>query len=124
MILDFISINTTNILLTTVILNIFYLNNKRLYTILIIDIILNGVPFVTITILLLYYLNRFIFKYLNDSFINKFILSIIYYFLFNIILYSIFNYFNIYIINLSLKYLLLNVIIFYLGLKLNIKKYN
>jgi hypothetical protein len=124
MILDFLTLNTTGILLCTVLLNIFYLSNKKISYILIIDIILNGIPFITIIIILIYHLNKFIFKYFNNNFINKFIFIIIYYFLFNIILYSIFNSFSMYIIKKSLKYLIYNTIIYYLGLKYYEEKYN
>jgi len=124
MIIDFLSLNLSHILLCSVLLNIFYLNNKRLYCILVCDIIFNGIPFITIIILLLYYFNNFVFKYLNNRFLNRFILCILYYFIFNIILYSIFNYYSFYIIKLSLNYLIYNIIIFYLGLKYYDGKYN
>ena len=78
MILDFLSLNLTHILLYTVLINIFYLTDKKLYFILIWDLLINGFPFVTIIIILLYYLNNFFFKFLNNSFYAKFILIIIY----------------------------------------------
>ena len=94
MIIDFLSLNCFNVYLLSIILFLFCLNDKLLYYLLIIDLIINGIPFVTITITLLYLLNKNIFKYLNNNFINKYIFLIIYYFLFSIILYSIFNKFN------------------------------
>ena len=124
MILDFLSLNYIGIMLSSILLNIFYLNDKKVYLILIMDLIINGIPFITIIIILLYYLNNTIFKYLNKNFITKFILIIIYYFIFNIILYSIFNHFSFYIISLSFKNLFYNIIIFYLGLKYYDDKYN
>lgn len=124
MIIDFLAINLTNVLLFTVLLNIFYLNDNNIYLILIIDILLNGIPYVTIIILIIYYLNKTIFKIINNNFINKLILIIIYYFIFGIIIYSIFNKFSFYIIRLLIKNLLYNVIFYYLGLKYYENKYN
>ena len=124
MILDFLTLNITGILLSSVLLNIFYLNKKRIFIILGIDIILNGIPFVTIILILLSYLNNFIFKYFNFNFINMYICLIIYYFLFNIILYSIFNPFNTYILKLVINNLIYNLIIFYIGLKYLSLKYS
>ena len=88
----------------------------------IIDLIINGIPFVTITITLLYLLNKNIFKFLNNNFINKYIFLIIYYFLFSIILYSIFNKFNLYIIKFLINNLPYNLIYYYIGLKILNKK--
>ena len=124
MIVDFLVLNTVHILFCSVLVNIFYLNDKKIYLILIFDILINGVPFTTIIIILLYYLNDFIFKFINDSFLSKFILIIIYYFLFNIVLYSIFNKFNYYIIKNSLNSLIYNVMFYYFSLKYKIYKYN
>ena len=122
MILDFIILNTTNILLSSILINIFYLNDKKVYFYLILDIIINGIPYITIIIILLYYLNIFIMKFLNNCFINRYILLILYYFIFNIILYSIFNPFGIYIIKLLLSNLIYNLIIFYILLKYNLRE--
>lgn len=124
MIIDFITLNATNIMLCTILLNIFYLDNKKLYTILIIDILINGVPFITIFIVLLYFFNRFIFKYINANFITRYFLIIFYYFLFNIMLYSVFNRFNLYIINLLMDNLVYNALYYFVGLKYLDDKYN
>lgn len=124
MIIDFITYNYTNILLFTVLLNIFNLNNKRLYFILLIDILINGIPFITIILILLYFFNLKVFNYLNNNFLNKYLLLIIYYFIFGIIIYSIFNKFNLYIIKLLISNLLYNLLYFYIGLKYLENKYS
>lgn len=122
MIIDFLSLNCFNVYLLSIILFLFCLNDKLLYYLLILDLIINGIPFVTITITLLYLLNKNIFKYLNNNFINKYIFLIIYYFLFSIILYSIFNKFNLYIIKFLINNLPYNLIYYYIGLKILNKK--
>lgn len=122
MIIDFLSLNCFNVYLLSIILFLFCLNDKLLYYLLIIDLIINGIPFVTITITLLYLLNKNIFKYLNNNFINKYIFLIIYYFLFSIILYSIFSKFNLYIIKFLINNLPYNLIYYYIGLKILNKK--
>ena len=122
MIIDFLSLNCFNVYLLSIILFLFCLNDKLLYYLLIIDLIINGIPFVTIIITLLYLLNKNIFKYLNSNFINKYIFLIIYYFLFSIILYSIFNKFNLYIIKFLINNLPYNLIYYYIGLKILNKK--
>lgn len=122
MIIDFLSLNCFNVYLLSIIIFIFCLNDKTLYYILIIDLIINGIPFVTITITLLFLLNKNIFKYLNNNFINKYTFLIIYYFIFSIILYSIFNKFNLYIIKFLINNLPYNLIYYYIGLKILNKK--
>lgn len=122
MIIDFLSLNCFNIYLLSIILFLFCLNDKTLYYILIIDLIINGIPFVTIIMTLLYLFNKNVFKYLNNNFINKYIFLIIYYFLFSIILYSIFNKFNLYIIKFLINNLPYNLIYYYIGLKILNKK--
>ncbi len=124
MILDFLSLNLTNILLCSVLVNIFYLTDKKVYFILGIDILLNGIPFTTILIILLYYLNNFIFKFISKSFLTKYLLIIIYYFLFNIILYSIFHTFDFYIIKYAFNNLIYNLIFYFISLKYLDDKYN
>ncbi len=124
MIIDFLTLNLTNILLCTVLINIFYLNDKRVYLLLTLDILINGIPFTTILIILLFYLNKSIFKFFNNSFLLRYILIIFYYFLFNVILYSIFNTFNFYVIKWTVNNLFYNAIIYYLSLKYLDGKYN
>lgn len=124
MIIDFLILNTNSILSCTMLLNIFNLTEKKLYYLLCLDLIINGVPFVTIILLLLYYLNMIIFKYLNNSFLNKYICLIIYYFVFNIVLYSIFNHISMFIINKLIDNLAFNLLFYYVGLKYLEDKYN
>ena len=118
MLLDFLSINYFNIYLVSIIIFIFIINDKLMYYILLLDLIINGIPFISMIIIILYYLNKSILKRINDSFMNKYILSIIYYFLFSIILYSIFNKFNLYIIKYLINNLPLNLIYYYISLKI------
>lgn len=118
MLLDFLSINYFNIYLVSIIIFIFIINDKLIYYILSLDLIINGIPFISMIIIILYYLNKAILKKVNASFINKYVLSIIYYFLFSIILYSIFNKFNLYIIKYLINNLPLNLIYYYISLKI------
>ncbi len=118
MLLDFLSINYFNIYLVSIIIFIFIINDKLMYYILSLDLIINGIPFISMIIIILYYLNKAILKRVNASFINKYVLSIIYYFLFSIILYSIFNKFNLYILKYLINNLPLNLIYYYISLKI------
>lgn len=118
MLLDFLSVNYFNIYLVSIIIFIFIINDKLMYYILLLDLIINGIPFISMVIIILYYLNKSILKRINACFINKYILSIIYYFLFSIILYSIFNKFNLYIIKYLINNLPLNLIYYYISLKI------
>lgn len=118
MLLDFLSVNYFNIYLVSIIIFIFTINDKLMYYILLLDLIVNGIPFISMIIIILYYLNKSILKRINACFINKYILSIIYYFLFSIILYSIFNKFNLYIIKYLINNLPLNLIYYYISLKI------
>jgi hypothetical protein len=124
MIIDMFIFNLTHIYLEVILINLYHLNNKRLMLILLLDLILNGVPFITIIIILLSFFNKVLFNYLNYNFINKLIVIIIDYFLFGIILYSVFNKFNYYIIDLLLKNFYLNLIVYFLLLKYEDVKYN
>ena len=99
-ILDFLINNYLNILSSLIILNIFYLTKNKYCLILIIDILVNNIPYISIIILLLYFLNKLIFNKIINNNINKFIFSIIYYFIFISILFLINRY------NFSFKYYL------------------
>jgi len=116
--LDFIALNGANIYLATILLSIFKLNDKKLIFILIIDIILNNLPIVTILILLLYLLKNIIFNKINKNFLTEYILIISFYFIFGITLYGVYNEINLYIIKYLLSYLIINMIIYYLGIKI------
>lgn len=123
-ILDTLMINLLNIYTSMIVLEIFNLNDKKIYLTLILDIILNGVPFITIIIILLYFLHKKISTKLSSNVWINLALSIIYYFLFGIILYSIYNKFDQSIINLLLNNLLINILLNYLVLKMMKSSYN
>lgn len=110
-ILDILSYNLTNIILFSAPLIIFELNDNKIYLTLILDIIFNGIPFCTITILLLYFLNKNLIKYFNDTKVYRFIISIIYLFLYSIVIFSIFNKFNTSVIKLVINFLPINIIL-------------
>ena len=124
MIIDFLSINIINIYLATIILSILNLNEKKLYFILIIDIILNNFPIITIIIIIFYIFKNLVFKYINENIISKMLLLTIYYFIFGIIIYGTHNKLNLYIFNYLLRYLIINLIIYFIGIKYLNSKYN
>lgn len=117
MLIDFFVINYTGIYLTSVLLFLFS-KRSSFYYVLILDIIFNYIPFITLILILLKYFNMFIFRYFNYNFFNKYLVLIIDYILFTIILYSIFNKFNFYIIKFLINNLGYNLIYFYIGLNL------
>lgn len=124
MIIDYLVINLTNIYLFSIILSVFKLNKGEFIIILIFDILINKIPLISLIIMLLYCLNNFIFKYLNNNFRNKYILIMIYYFIFGITLYSIYNTFDLSIISILIKNLPINLIYYFFGLKIIDEKYN
>lgn len=109
--IDILSYNLTNIILFSAPLIIFELNDRKIYFTLILDIIFNGIPFCTITILILYFLNKNLIKYFNNTKVYRFIISIIYLFLYSIVIFSIFNKFNTSVIKLVIKFLPINIIL-------------
>lgn len=86
------------------------LNDNRLYLTLIIDIIFNGVPFCTITILLLYFFNRWIIRYVSNGVFYKFVMSIIFLIIYVVVVYSIFNKFSLEVFKLINSNLYLSII--------------
>ena len=124
MIIDTLIINTKGILLCSLLLYVFYLNDRNIYFLLCTDIVLAGIPFCTMIIIVLYYLNKHIFKIINNTFINELICLVLYYFIFGIILYSIYNEFNYYIVKLLINNLGYNVIFYIFGLLWLRSKYN
>ena len=118
MITDFIALNYSNIFLTTILINIYINKKNNLYYIFIIDMIINKFPFITIILIFLKYINKLVLKYINDTFITRYFLIIIYYFIFGIVLYSIYNKFNFYIIKFLINNIGLNLIYFYISLKI------
>jgi len=124
MLFDFLVLNLTSIYLATVLLSVFKLNDQKVYFILIIDIILHQIPIITMIIIGLYYLKKFIFKYISDIFLTRYILIIIYYFIFGILLYGIYNGMNNYIFLILWQNLLINMIIYFVGIKYLTLEYN
>ncbi len=124
MILDFLIINTTSIYIASILLSILYLNDKFLYLILIIDIIINGFPIITIIIMILFRFKEIIFRTINQNTLTLMLLLTSYYFIFGIIIYGIYNEFNMFIINYLFKFLVINLIIYYVGIKYFTSKYN
>ena len=105
-ILDILAYNLTNSML----LMVHDLNDNRLYLTLIIDIIFNGVPFCTITILLLYFFNRRIIRYVSNGVFYKFVMSIIFLIIYVVVVYSIFNKFSFEVFKLINSNLYLSII--------------
>lgn len=124
MIIDFLMINTINIFSAFVLLAIFYLNDKMLYYILFIDLILNDFPLTTIIIIILFKFNKFIFKYLNENIYTQIVMMMLYYLIFGIISYGFYNELNISIINFLIKNLSINLLFYYLGIKFLNEKYS
>lgn len=109
-ILDILAYNLTNSMLFTAPLMVYDLNDNRLYLTLIIDIIFNGVPFCTITILLLYFFNRRIIRYVSNGVFYKFVMSIIFLIIYVVVVYSIFNKFSLEVFKLINSNLYLSII--------------
>lgn len=109
-ILDILAYNLTNSMLFTAPLMVYDLNDNRLYLTLIIDIIFNGVPFCTITILLLYFFNRWIIRYVSNGVFYKFVMSIIFLIIYVVVVYSIFNKFSFEVFKLINSNLYLSII--------------
>lgn len=118
MLIDFIINNYSNIYLLSILLFLFIDNKKVIYYIFILDIIINKIPFITLVFLIFKFINNYIFKLINNNFINRYVIIIIYYFMFSIILFSIFNKFNIYIIKYLINNIIYNLIYYYIGLKI------
>lgn len=109
-ILDILAYNLTNSMLFTAPLMVHDLNDNRLYLTLIIDIIFNGVPFCTITILLLYFFNKRIIRYVSNGVFYKFVMSIIFLIIYVVVVYSIFNKFSLEVFKLINSNLYLSII--------------
>ena len=124
MIIDTLILNTKGILLCSLLLYVFYLNDRNIYLLLCTDIVFTGIPFCTMIVIILYYLNKNIFKVINNTFINELIWLVFYYFIFGIVLYSIYNEFNYYIVKLLINNLGYNLIFYIFGLLWLRSKYN
>lgn len=108
-ILDIMSYNLTNIVLFSAPLVIYELSDKKLYMTLIFDIIFNGIPFCSMIIVLLYFLNRKVIRYFNNSSLYRFISSIVYMIIYGIVIFSIFNKFDVSILRLLVGALPINI---------------
>ena len=124
LIIDFLVLNQTHLFLASVLLLIFNFNDNRLYWLLGIDILINGIPLVTIILIGFYLFKNIIFRYLPDCFTYRYLLMIILYFGFGILLDGIYNGLNLYIIEYLLVHLWFNLLIFYICMKKPIKTYN
>ncbi len=124
MILDFLIINSTNLFVTSILLNTIYLTDQKLYLILIIDIVLNKIPIITIILILLYIIRIVIFKYIKETTFTLLFLLVIYYFIFGLLIYGIYNGLSSYIWHYLIENFILNLIIYVVGLKYLLSKYN
>ena len=114
--LDNILYNYLNIISALVLISIFKLNLKKCILFVIIDIVINYIPIVSLLTIILYYLNKLIFKYFINNNINKCIFITIYYFIFITLIYFIFNY-NIdyiYFIKSNILSHIFNIIIYFI----------
>ena len=116
LILDNIINSYLNILSCLILINIFNLNKEKYFIILLLDIIINQLPIISILLILFYYLNHFIFNKIIRNNFNKFILLSLYYFIFISLLYLINDYsFNyLYYIKTNLISHFYNILIYFI----------
>lgn len=107
---DILSYNLTNVLMFTTPLMVYDLNDKRLYITLIFDVIFNGIPFCTFTLLLLYFFNKWIIKYVSDGMFYLLVSSIFFLIIYAVVIFSVFNKFSMIILKLILKMLPVNIL--------------
>lgn len=107
---DILSYNLTNVLMFTTPLMVYDLNDKRLYITLIFDVIFNEIPFCTITLLLLYFFNKWIIKYVSDGMLYLLVSSIFFLIIYAVVIFSVFNKFSMIILKLILKTLPVNIL--------------
>ena len=107
---DILSYNLTNVLMFTTPLMVYDLNDKRLYITLIFDVIFNAIPFCTITLLLLYFFNKWIIKYVSDGILYLLVSSIFFLIIYAVVIFSVFNKFSMIILKLILKTLPVNIL--------------
>lgn len=124
MILDNIFLNIYDIYLCVSLFFIFVRKDSYIYYLLIVDILFNNIPFISIVIIILYLLRVRIFRVIRNNFINEYIVLLIFYFIFGMIVYLIYNDFSLYIIKYLIKNFWINAIVYYFGLKYLNDKYN
>lgn len=123
LLLDNLINNYLNILSCFIIVSIFNLNKYNFFMIIIIDIFLNQIPFVSFIILLLILLNKIILKRIVNNDINKFILLCIYMLLFIsfIYLFNDYNYSYTYFLKNNIFSIILNIFVYYIYIFYNQK---
>ena len=116
LIIDNLVNNYLNILSCLILLIIFNLNKEKYILLVLVDILLNKTPIISIIILIIYYLNIFIFNKLIRNKFNKFLFITLYYFIFISLLYSIndYSYTYIYYIKTNMFSHIYNILIYYI----------
>ena len=116
LILDNVVNSNLNILSCLILISIFKLNKEKYFNILILDIIINKIPIISLLIILIYYSNKLIFNKLIKNKLNKFILLCLYYFIFISLLYCIndYNFSYLYYIKTNLVSHIYNIFVYYL----------
>lgn len=114
LILDNLINNYLNILSCFIILLIPKLNKDNFFKLLIIDLFLNKIPYISFIIVILFYFNKLIYKIIYKTDVTVFLLCIINYFIFIIIMYFInqYNFTLIYFIKNNLFSIILNIFIY------------
>lgn len=116
LILDNIINNCLNIFSIFILLNLFDLKRNKIYSILLVDIILYKLPIISISLFILYFINKIIFTKIIKNNITKFIVIILDYFIFLSLLY-LFNDYNMSYLNfIKINYIshIFNILIYYI----------
>ena len=116
LLLDTLINSYLNIFSCLIILLIINLNKYNFFGTIIIDILLNGFPIISLILLIIYSINKLIFYKLNKNKLNIFIMSIINMLLFISILFILNNYnFNyIYYIKENIFGIIFNIVIYFI----------
>ena len=114
--LDNIINNYLNILSLLVLIYIIGLNKNNYFIIILIDILFNVIPIISIIILLLHYLYKYLFKYIRNNSINIILfLSLCYYITITILFFINKNNFSyIFYLKKNIISFIFNIIIYYL----------
>lgn len=105
-----------NIFSSIILLSLFNIKKNKFYLILLIDIILYTIPFISISLIILYFINRVIFNKIVKNNFTKFIVIILDYFIFISLIY-IFNDYNInylYFLKTNYNSHIFNILIYYI----------
>lgn len=116
LLLDNIINSCINIFSALILIILFDFKRNKFYIILLIDIILYKLPTISISIIILYFINKNIFKKIIKTNFTNFIVIVIDYFIFISLLY-IFNNYNInYLYFLKTNYIshIFNILIYYI----------